>query len=219
MTNEKNDEPLAVLGGTGKEGRGLALRLTRAGLSVVIGSRDAARGAEAAEAMRASQPDLGVTGTSNEEAVRICGKVISTLPHPGDMDILEPLREALEGKLLITASIAWPPALDGKPSAAELLQQKLGDSVRVAAAFQTVSAKTLALEAGTTEPEDVLVFGDDETTREEACRLVAATGLRPIDAGPLEGVRVAEAVTGLLLRINKRYGVKRSGLRLTGIET
>lgn len=214
-------ESIAVLGGTGKEGRGLAVLWARAGRKVVIGSRDAERGRLAAEELSASSGTSTIEGASNQEAAECCDVVVSTLPDKSQVEILREIEGALEGKLLVSATIAWPPGLDGKESAAEALRAALGDEVRVAAAFQTVSAKTLAKlhekEPDRMEDEDVLVFSDDAAARKETMKLVEEIGLRGVEAGPLANCRVAEALTGLLIAVNKLYGVKSSGIRVTGL--
>jgi len=207
---------IAVLGGTGKEGRGLALRWARAGRAVVIGSRDAERGRAAADELRGPFPDLSLEGGSNREAAERCEVIVSTLPDKSHVELLREIGDALAGKLLVTATIAWPPGLEGKPSAAETLAEALGEDVRVVAAFQTVSAKTLAM-AEPEEQEDVLVFSDDAEARRAARALVDEIGLRGVEAGPLANARVAEALTGLLISVNKLYGVKSSGIRVTGL--
>jgi NADPH-dependent F420 reductase len=206
---------IAILGGTGKEGQGLAMRFAARGRPVILGSREKAKGERIAEELNAKLGSSLITGAENLDAAKAGSVIVSTLPYPGHTDTARELAEALAGKLLVTATIRWPPALDGAPSAAEDLAKVLGPSTRVAAAFQTVSAHSLKnLES---EPEDVLVFADEAETRREAMALVDATGLRAVDAGPLEKTRIAEALTGLLLGVNKRYGVKSTGIRITGL--
>jgi len=206
---------VAILGGTGKEGQGLALRFAAHGRSVVLGSRDAEKGRRVAEELNARLSSSLVTGTTNSEAARDGAVIVSTLPYPGHIETAGELRDSLAGKLVVTATIRWPPSLDGLPSAAEELAGALDGSTRVAAAFQTVSASSLKTLEG--EPEDVLVFADAAETRREAVVLVDSTGLRGVEAGPLEKTRVAEALTGVLLGINKIYGVKSTGIRITGL--
>ncbi|HEY7817253.1 MAG TPA: NADPH-dependent F420 reductase [Vicinamibacteria bacterium] len=206
---------IAILGGTGKEGQGLAMRFAARGRPVILGSREKAKGERIAEELNAKLGSSLITGAENLDAAKAGSVIVSTLPYPGHTDTARELAEALAGKLLVTATIRWPPALDGASSAAEDLAKVLGPSTRVAAAFQTVSAHSLKnLES---EPEDVLVFADEAETRREAMALVDATGLRAVDAGPLEKTRIAEALTGLLLGVNKRYGVKSTGIRITGL--
>jgi len=156
-----------------------------------------------------------VTGTTNFEAARDGAVILSTLPYAGHIETATELRDSLAGKLVVTATIRWPPGLDGLPSAAEELATALEGTTRVAAAFQTVSASSLKKVEG--EPEDVLVFADSLETRREAIVLVDSTGLRGVEGGPLEKTRVAEALTGVLLGINKVYGVKSTGIRITGL--
>ena len=208
---------LAILGGTGKEGQGLALRWARAGREVVLGSREASKGREIADALNEKLGTTRIQGTSNREAAASADVVVSTLPDTGHIEILTGLASELEGKILVVATIAWPPGPTSKPSAAEDAQEALGSTVRVVAAFQTVSAGTLRKAA--TASEDVLICGDDADARETTRALVDATGLRGVIAGALRQARVAEAITGILLKINKHYGAKSTGIRITGIET
>lgn len=217
---------LAILGGTGKEGQGLALRWGRAGHDVILGSRDAAKGREIADEVneklgtthRSNAVAAGeVVGTTNRDAAARADVVVSTLPDSGHVEILKDIASELDGKILVVATIAWPPGPTSKTSAAEDAQEALGSGVRVVAAFQTVSAGTLR--KTDSEPEDVLICGDDAEARETTRELVDATGLRGVHAGGLKQTRIAEAITGALLKINKAYGVKSTGIRITGIET
>ncbi len=209
------DGAIAILGGTGKEGQGLALRFASRGRQVILGSRDAEKGRRIADELNARLSSNLVSGTANVEAAHEGEVVLSTLPYAGHIETAAEVRDALEGKLVVTATIRWPPSLDGHPSAAEELARALEGSARVAAAFQTVSAGALARLDG--EPEDVLVFADSPDVRKETLALVDSTGLRGVDAGTLQKTRVAEALTGLLLGINKTYGVKKAGIRVTGL--
>lgn len=214
MTESKG--VVAILGGTGKEGQGLAIRYAASGRKVVIGSRDAEKARRVVSELAASTGAEGLTGASNEEAADLGDVVLSTLPYAGQIETVKPLEASLRGKMLITAAIRWPPGLDGKPSAAEELAEALSKEVQVVAAFQTVSAGALRSLEGT-DDEDVLVFADDPETRRRAAALVSATGLRGVAAGPLAKTRVAEALTGLLLGVNKIHGIKSSGIRVTGL--
>jgi NADPH-dependent F420 reductase len=209
------ERTVAILGGTGKEGQGLALRFAARGRAVIIGSREAEKGRTVAEELNARLESRLVLGTTNFEAAREAAVIVSTLPYPGHIQTAAELKEVLAGKLVVTATIRWPPSLDGLPSAAEALAEALGARVRVAAAFQTVSAGSLKRIEG--EPEDVLVFADSPETRKEAVAVVHSTGLRGVEGGALEKTRVAEALTGVLLGINRVYGVKSTGIRITGL--
>jgi NADPH-dependent F420 reductase len=217
---------VSILGGTGKEGTGLALALVRAGRTVYIGSRDEEKGQGAAAKINDTLGSESVRGGTNREAAKAGALVLSTLPHEGQVETLVALRDELRGKVLVTAAIAWPPGLTGKPSAAEEVHEAVGDTARVVAAFQTVSAATLrglGLEAKTETPgethetEDVLVFSDDKDARQDVARLVDSIGLRGVHGGKLANARVAEAITGVLLAVNKAYKVKASGIRITGL--
>ncbi len=208
---------LAILGGTGKEGQGLALRWARAGREILLGSREATKGEEIAATLNEELGTARIRGTSNRDAADEAELVVSTLPDSGHIETLTGLKEELVGKLLIVATIAWPPGPTSKSSAAEDAQEALGDTVRVVAAFQTVSAGTLRKRES--EPEDVLICGDDAQAREQTRAVIEEIGLRGVIAGRLAQARVAEAITGALLKINKHYGVKSTGIRITGIET
>ena len=208
---------LAILGGTGKEGQGLALRWARAGRDILLGSRDASKGDRIARELNAELGHARVLGMSNLDAAREGEIVVSALPHDGHLEILRDIRRELHGKLLVTATIAWPPGSTERASAGEEAQETLGDGSRVVAAFQTISARTLRdMEPG--DREDVLICSDDDGALEAARTLVEETGFRGVIAGPLVRARTVEAITGLLLNINRRYGVKSSGIRITGIE-
>lgn len=211
---------IAILGGTGKEGRGLALRFAIHGRQVILGSREAEKGrriaAELNEKLAARGVESPIAGASNQDAADRGGIIVSTLPYDGHLETVSSLGRALEGKMVVTATIRWPPGLDGKLSAAEELDQALAGSARVVAAFQTVSARTLS-NLGPEHVEDVLVFAEDPESRRQAIVLVGDTGLRGVEAGPLEGARAAEALTGILLAINKRYRVRSAGIRITGL--
>ncbi len=206
---------IALLGGTGKEGQGLALRFAARGRPVILGSREAEKGGRIAEELNARISSDLISGATNFEAAREGIVIVSTLPSSGHVETASALRDSLAGKLVVTATLRWPPSLDGLPSAAEDLARALDGCARVAAAFQTVSASSLKRPDG--EPEDALVFADLADTRREAVLLVNSTGLRGVEGGPLEKARVAEALTGVLLGINKIHGVKSTGIRITGL--
>ena len=212
---------LAILGGTGKEGQGLAMRWAKAGRQIFLGSREREKAervaAELNENLNKNSGTPAIHGMSNRDAAQKAEILISTLPHAGHIEILSGLKAEIAGKLLITATIAWPPGRLEVPSAGEEARDALGESARVVAAFQTVSAGTLVA-MGSDHEEDVLICSDDEEAAETTRQLVDETGLRGILAGPLERARLTEAITGFLLKINPRYGVKSTGIRITGLE-
>ena len=207
---------VGILGGTGAEGTGLALRFTLGGVKVVIGSRNIEKAERVAAKINQQLGTSTVTGVENREAARLGNTIISTLPHDSHIETIQSLSDQLFGKLLLTATVIWPPEPRETPSAAEQLQDLLGEDVKVAAAFQTVGASGLTnLEH---EPdEDVLVCGDTSAIRYEAIELIRLAGLRAIAVGELKHSRTVEALTGLLIRTNKIHRVKATGIRITGL--
>ena len=217
-----NKAVIAVLGGTGHEGAGLAARWAKAGYSVVIGSRDAGRAADAAAEM-AAKTGGDVRGLANADAAAAGEIVVLAVPYAGQKALANEVRAQLEGKILIDVTVPLVPPkvarvqLPEGGSAVEALQKDLGEGVRVVAAFQNVSAHQLAdLEAEVNC--DVLVAGDDIEARETVVQLARAIGITALHAGPLANSAAAEALTSVLIAINKRYKVADgAGIRITGI--
>lgn len=211
---------IAILGGTGKEGKGLALRWGQGGAEVLIGSRERGKAERIASELNERLGESSgerFRGLENRDAAADASIVVSTLPHQGHREILESIRPELQGKLLMVATVIWPPGPMDRPSAAEEAQSVLGDGVRVVAAFQTVSA--LALQAIEEDmEEDALVCGDDGAACQEAIDCMRAGGLRGIRSGPLRNARIAEAITALMMQINKNYRVKSAGIHITGVD-
>jgi NADPH-dependent F420 reductase len=215
-------ETIAVLGGTGSEGGGLALRLAHAGYPVVIGSRDAGRAAEAAGKINERIGHSRARGMDNAMAISDAQIVLLTVPFAGQVKTVEPLRDALQGKILIDATVPLVPPkvsrvqLPEGGSAVAKLQALLGDGVRVVSAFQNVSAHHLA-DLDHDVDCDVLVCGNDTTACEKVIELVEAIGLRGIYAGTADNSAAAEALTSVLIAINRRYKIPGSGIRITGL--
>lgn len=217
---------MAIVGGTGALGFGLALRLGDAGLRVVIGSRDAGRATEAASRASEQVPAGSFDGRVNPEAVRDVTAVVLTVPFRNHSENLTNLREALTpGQLLIDATVPLAAAVSGKAtrmlgvpqgSAAQQAAEMAPDGVRVISALHTVSAARLAdLDADL--DEDVLICGDRRDDKREAAELIARiAGLRCVDAGRLEMARIAESLTALMISINARYKTH-AGVRITGL--
>lgn len=219
-----NKPTLAVIGGTGAEGSGLALRWAVAGYPVVIGSRSAEKAAAAVEEMRQGLPaESGpVSGATNGEAAAAGEIVVLSVPYAAQVATIDQIVEGCQGKVLITVvaplqppkvSTVWRPEAG---SAAQEAQQQLGEDVRVVGAFQNISAghlKDLSWEADC----DVLVTGDDKAAKQTVSDLVRAAGLFAVDAGPLANSSVVEGLTAVLIGINIRHKVKGSGIRITGI--
>ncbi len=215
---------IGIIGGTGDQGRGLGRRFALAGHRVVVGSRDPARAQEAAAALVAAHPDeeLDVTGADNAHAASSAELVIVAVPYEGHRETLAPLAEHCAGKIVIDCvnpmsfdktGAAYVELPDG--SAAEEAAAVL-PGARVVSAFHDVSAKRL-LGTNLSVSTDVLVCGDDQAAKDIVCALAAQIrGMRGIDAGPLRLSRHLEALTAVLIGINKTYKTH-SGVRITGV--
>lgn len=215
---------VAVLGGTGNEGRGLGLRWAMAGHEVLIGSRVAERGEEAAAEMNEQLPADAprIAGGDNEAVAREAEVIVLSVPYKAQQPTLEAVREAVAGKVVISVVVplqppkvshVWRPEAG---SAAQEAQAFLGEATRVVAAFQNISAELLP-DPNAHVDCDVLICGDRKEDKAVAIELSEAAGLRGIDAGPLQNASVVEGLTALLIGINIRNKVKHSGIRITGI--
>jgi 8-hydroxy-5-deazaflavin:NADPH oxidoreductase len=213
---------IAVLGGTGQEGSGLALRWAHAGYPVVIGSRDAPRAEAKAAEIRERLGGGSVEGFDNRSAAERGEIVVLTVPYAAHRATLEQVKDALAGKLLVDVTVPLMPPqvarvqLPPEGSAAVAAQRLLGAEVKVVSAFQNVSAHLLEDVAATVDC-DVLVCGDDKEARAAVVALAEAAGMRGIHGGALANSAAAEALTSVLIFINRRYGLKSSGIRFTGL--
>jgi NADPH-dependent F420 reductase len=213
---------IAVLGGTGKEGSGLALRWADAGHHIVIGSRVRERAQEAAAAINARIGMDRAEGAGNLAAAQRGDIVVLTVPYAAQLATLEEVRTALPGKILIDVTVPLVPPQVGRVqlpdggSAVVKAQAMLGPGVRVVSAFQNVSAELLT-ELGQPIDCDVLVCGDDRDARAQVIALAQDAGMRAFHAGPLANSVVAEALTSVLITINRQYKVKHSGIAITGL--
>lgn len=212
---------IGFLGGTGAQGRGLALRFALAGHPVLIGSRDAGRAKEAADGLRGAAAGAEIEGADNAEVAARAEVVVVAVPYEGQRATLAGLADALAGKLVVNCVNAL--AFDGGPhalavpagSSAEECRDLL-PGARVVGAFHTVSASALLDPAEVLEG-DVPVCGDDPDAREEVVRLAdAIAGLRGVHAGPLRCAGTLEALTAMLISVNKHYKVH-AGVRITGL--
>jgi len=210
---------IAVLGGSGHLGGALARRWARAGHSLVLGSREAAKAAEAAAGLSA-ECGVAVRGLSNRDAAAAADIVVVTVPYASQERVLEDIRPVVAGKLVVDTTVPLVPPkvmrvqLPVEGSAAVRAQRILGDAVTVVSAFHNVAAHKLAL-SGPVDC-DVLVFGDQKEARERVVALAVAAGLRGLHAGALVNSAAAEALTSILIFINKTYAVDGAGLRITG---
>ena len=218
---------IAIVGGTGPEGSGLALRWARAGESVVIGSRDGARAQAAASQIAEKAGALGsVEGVENAVAVKMCDTVVLTVPFAGQAELLKQLKPSFrQGTVLIDATVPLAAAVGGRPtrllgiwqgSAAEQAQELVGKNVQVAAAFHSLSATVLNADGDV--DCDVIVCSDDDRARQLASDLaLKIPGVRAVDGGKLENARIVEAMTALLITLNIRHKVHGAGWRVTGL--
>jgi len=210
---------VGILGGTGKEGSGLALRWAQNGYSLIIGSRSVEKAEEAARLLKEKVPGVQVRGTDNAEAARAGDIVVLTVPHEAQLSTLEGVKAELQGKVLVdaTARVDWrhPRPPEGK-AAARMAQDLLGPEVRVVAAFQNIPASALVRPEQKLE-SDVLVCGDDPQARADVVRLAEGAGMDAYEAGGLDNGIVVEGLTALIIAMNKRYKSNACGIRMTGV--
>jgi NADPH-dependent F420 reductase len=212
---------IAVLGGPGKEGKGLAYRWAKAGYRILIGSRSSEKAVTtASEIMELLEGSSSVVGTTNFEAAQQADIVVITVPYSAHRNTLESVKDALKGKLLVDTTVPLVPPKIRKVqmppagSAAQEAKEIVGDDVEVVAAFQNVSYEHLM---GEQEVQcDVLVTGTSKKARTEVLTLVEATDLTGWDAGPIENSVVVEGLTSVLININKEYGSTYAGIKITG---
>ncbi len=221
MTASNATGTISIIGGTGALGGGLARRWARAGLPVVIGSRDPAKAIAAADELRGAITSANVRGAGNLDAARAGSIVVLTVPYAHQRPTLTEIQPALAGKILIDTTVPLVPPrvarvqLPEQGCAALIAQQIAGDGVAVVSAFHNVAADSLH-----TDEEldcDVLVTGNKAEAREAVVQLARAAGLRAWHAGSLENSAAAEALTSVLIFMNKRYGGIHTGLRITGV--
>lgn len=217
---------VAVIGATGDEGFGLASRWAKAGLDVVIGSRDAGRAAEAAERLKENVPNAHVEGLENAAAAAAADAVVVTVPFSGQAMIYKAIAPHVrDTAIVVDCTVPVAASVGGKVahtlgvwegSAAQQAQSFLEKGTLVAA-FHSLAAVVLNdLEA--TMEGDVLVCGNRREAKERIRPLVEAIpNLRYVDAGPLENARIVEPITALLIGLNRRYKVHGSGIQITGI--
>ena len=218
--------PVSIIGASGALGFGLAVRWGRAGVPVVIGSRDAGRAQEAVARAQAAVPGGDFDGAENAEAATRADVVVLSVPFRNQSETLTNLKGALrEGQLVVDATVPLAAALSGRAtrtigvwqgSAAQQAQEMVPDGVRVVSALHTVSAALLG-DLDHALGEDVLVCGDRREDKQAVIELIERIdGLRAIDAGRLEMARITEQLTALLISINVRHKTH-AGIRITGL--
>ena len=218
--------PVSIIGASGALGFGLAVRWGRAGVPVVIGSRDAGRAQEAADRARAAVPAGTFEGAENAAAATRADLVVLTVPFRNQSETLTNLKGALrEGQVVVDATVPLAAAVSGRAtrtlgvwqgSAAQQAQEMVPDGVRVVSALHTVSAALLG-DLDRDLDEDVLVCGDRREDKQVVIELIDhIDGLRAVDAGRLEMARIAEQLTALLISVNVRHKTH-AGIKITGL--
>jgi 8-hydroxy-5-deazaflavin:NADPH oxidoreductase len=213
---------IAIAGGTGKEGKGLAYRWSKVGYRVIIGSRQIEKAQAVVGELRPMLgPDARLEAMLNSAAAQAAELVVMTVPFAAHRETLTALAPSLQGKILIDVTVPLVPPRVSRAqmppagSAAMEAAQIVGEGVQVVSAFQNISYEHLLLD----EPVDcdILVCGTTKAARAVVLKLIAEAGLVGWDAGPLENSMVVEGLTSILIGLNKQYGVQSSGIRITGI--
>jgi 8-hydroxy-5-deazaflavin:NADPH oxidoreductase len=213
---------IAVLGGTGHEGSGLALRWANAGHAVIIGSRTAEKAQVAADEINAKLSST-VQGMDNVSAAQAAEIVVLTVPYSAHQPTIESVRDACQGKIFVDVTVPLVPPkvsrvqMPAAGSASQEAQNLLGEGVKVVTAFQNIGAEHLK------DPDhpidcDVLVCGDDKEAKATVIQLAKDAGMDAYDAGPLANAVVVEGLTSVLIGLNMKYKVKASGIKITGVK-
>ena len=217
---------LAILGGTGDLGTGLARRWAQAGYQVIIGSRTVEKAEAAVADLHEVMAERGVSevavqAMANLAAAQAADIVTLTVPFSHQVSTLESVRAALQNKILIDVTVPLVPPkvarvqLPAQGSAGQIAQELLGEDVAVVSAFQNVAAAHL--QEGRGVECDVLVSGNKKAAREEVIKLVEAAGMRGFHAGMINNAAAAEALTSVLITINKQYGCH-AGIKISGLD-
>ena len=213
-------EKIAILGGTGDLGTGLAIRWARAGHEIIIGSRTLEKAQKAVANLRQISPDTPAQAMVNQDAAEAGTLVVLTVPAAHQLSTLDSVKEGLTGKILIDVTVPLVPPkvgtvqLPSEGSAGKRAQDFLGDDVKVVSAFQNVAAHLLQ-----TEVEvkcDVLVSGNKRTARSRVIELIEQAGMQGWHAGPIANAAAAEALTSILININRRHDIAHSGIKIVG---
>jgi hypothetical protein len=221
MTSKQSLPTIAILGGTGKEGPGLAMRWAKVGYPIIIGSRKTEKAQAIAAELNAKLNTDSILGLQNNAAAIQAEICVLTVVHTAHQAALEGLREELKGKILVDATARVDfrqPTPPSPPSAARIAQNILGDEVRVVAAFQNVPAAALRKNLDQPLDEDVLICADDLSAVEEIAVLAESIGLDAYFAGDLDNAIVVEGMTSLLISLNKHYKSRTGSIHVTGIE-
>ena len=213
-------ETIAILGGTGDLGTGLAIRWSKAGHKIIIGSRPLEKAQAAVEALAKISPDTPAEPMENGDAAAAGDIVVLTVPAAHQISTLEGVKEHLQGKILIDVTVPLVPPKVGtvqlppEGSAGKRAQDALGEDVMVVTAFQNIAAHLLQEDV---EIEcDVLVAGNKKAARDKVIELTEQAGMRGYHAGPIENSAAAEALTSILIQINRKHDISHSGIRIVG---
>lgn len=213
-------DTIAILGGTGDLGTGLAIRWSKAGHKIIIGSRTLEKAQAAVEALAKISPDTPAEPMENGDAAAAGDIVVLTVPAAHQISTLEGVKAQLQGKILIDVTVPLVPPKVGtvqlppEGSAGKRAQDALGDDVMVVTAFQNIAAHLLQEDV---EIEcDVLVAGNKKAARDKVIELTEQAGMRGYHAGPIENSAAAEALTSILIQINRKHDISHSGIRIVG---
>jgi hypothetical protein len=214
------DETIAILGGTGDLGTGLAIRWSKAGYKIVIGSRTLTKAQAAVADLEKISPTTPAAAMENADAAAEGDIVVLTVPAEHQISTLETVKSGLLGKILIDVTVPLVPPKVGtvqlppEGSAGKRAQDFLGDEVQVVTAFQNVAAHLLKEDV--TIECDVLVAGNKRSARDKVIQLAQQAGMTGWHAGPIENSAAAEALTSVLIQINRRHDIAHSGLQIVG---
>jgi hypothetical protein len=214
-------ETIAILGGTGALGTGLAIRWSRAGHRIVIGSRTLEKAQAAVAALKEISPETPAQAMENGDAAAAGDLVVLTVPYAHQLSTLETVQAHLAGKILIDVTVPLRPPKVGTVqlpeggSAAAAAQAFLGDEVKVVSAFQNIAADLLQ-DADLPIECDVLVAGNDKEARQRVIDLAAEAGMTGWHAGPVANSAAAEALTSILIQINRQGKISHAGIRIVG---
>jgi len=220
MSKRAEKESIAILGGTGDLGTGLAIRWSKAGYRMIIGSRTLPKAQKAVAALQAISPETPAEAMENGDAAAAGDIVVLTVPAKHQISTLEGVKDALRGKILIDVTVPLEPPRVGtvqlppEGSAGKRAQDLLGRKVMVVSAFQNVAAHLLQQDVRI--ECDVLVAGDKRAARQKVIDLIGEAGMTGWHAGPIENAAAAEALTSILIQINRRHDISHSGIRIVG---
>lgn len=213
---------IAILGGTGDLGTGLAIRWSKAGHRIVIGSRTLEKAKAAVAALHEISPETPADAMENKDAAAAGEVVVLTVPAEHQLSTLEHVRDELQGKILIDVTVPLVPPkvgtvqLPAEGSAGKRAQEFLGEDVRVVSAFQNIAAHLLQQDVHI--ECDVLVTGNKKEARQQVIDLIEQAGMTGWHAGPIANAAAAEALTSILIQINRQGQISHAGIKIVGQE-